>query len=97
MAYNSDFDKYIKGGSTPKTTTTPKATTTTSTPKKVETKKAQPKPVAKKVEKQSAPKEKGVTRYWVQVASYSNKKGAENARKLASKTLEDVKNRIGIL
>ena len=36
MAYNSDFDKYIKGGSTPKTTTTPKATTTTSTPKKVD-------------------------------------------------------------
>ena len=37
MAYNSDFEKYIKGGSAPKTTaTTPKVTTTASTPKKVD-------------------------------------------------------------
>ena len=36
MAYSSDFDKYIKGGSTPKTTTTTPKTTTTSTPKKVD-------------------------------------------------------------
>ena len=49
---------------------------------KTETVKVASKPVAKKVEKQSAPKEKGVTRYWVQVASYSNKKGAENARSI---------------
>ena len=49
---------------------------------KTETVKVTSKPVAKKVEKQSAPKEKGVTRYWVQVASYSNKKGAENARSI---------------
>ena len=49
---------------------------------KTETVKVSSKPVAKKVEKQSAPKEKGVTRYWVQVASYSNKKGAENARSI---------------
>ena len=49
---------------------------------KTETVKVTSKPVAKKVEKQSAPKEKGVTRYWVQVAAYSNKKGAENARSI---------------
>ena len=49
---------------------------------KTETVKVTSKPVAKKVEKQSAPKEKGVTRYWIQVASYSNKKGAENARSI---------------
>lgn len=49
---------------------------------KTETVKVSSKPVAKKVEKQSAPKEKGVTRYWIQVASYSNKKGAENARSI---------------
>ena len=49
---------------------------------KTETVKVTSKHVAKKVEKQSAPKEKGVTRYWVQVASYSNKKGAENARSI---------------
>ena len=51
--------------------------TTVSSVKEVE-KKSQPKP-ATAVTK---PAPKKVTQYWVQVASYSNKKGAENARSI---------------
>jgi cell division protein FtsN len=40
------------------------------------------KSTSKKVEKESVPQEKAITRYWVQVAAYSNKKGAENARSI---------------
>lgn len=53
---------------------------------KTEPVKATPKSVtkstSKKVEQESVPQVKAITRYWVQVASYSNKKGAENARSI---------------
>ena len=49
---------------------------------KTEPVKVASKQTSKKVEKESVPQEKAITRYWVQVAAYSNKKGAENARSI---------------
>lgn len=77
-------------------------------PVKKEAPKASAKPAAKSVQKTvtavktSSAAEKKVTQYWVQVAAYSNKKGAENARSILESnkipsdifTFQDAKNNL---